>query len=528
MHLPITARPRLEAVRAVQRWSMGTSGRYRTVIGSSASAGVVQRSSSLAALAVARRSLRTVPAYRAFVQASNWRDDRHLSPAARIALLPETTKRNYIDAFSTEDRCRGGRIPDHHVEIDESSGSSGRPYSWVRSRAELREIQISLSRLAEFLLGNDLVTINGFSMGAWATGTNVSAALAHNGLLKSTGPDPEKILTALDLVGPERRYVITGYPPFLLDLIEHADREGFPLERFRLSGIVGGEAMSEALRTRLLTRFESVYSAYGASDLDIGVAAEMPLSVWIRQRSNELPELASALFGDTRRLPMLFQYDPLDYFAERNDAGELVVTVNRPSVLSPRIRYNVKDNGGAIEFDRVMSICREFGLDPLRDAPRPAGGKNPRLPFLFVGGRSDSTISFFGANIYPEDVEQAVFADSPDVAAEAVHGFALELIESPDATVKPCVHIELRQDACASDRLAGELGERVRRRLAANSRDYRVALGEDPRAGEIEIRLHAYESGPFAAQGERLKRRYVIGASTTAQTGSFVRTGPGR
>jgi phenylacetate-CoA ligase len=149
-----------------------------------------------------------------------------------------------------------------------------------------------------------------------ATGTNVSRALSRIGAVKSTGPEPDKILATMRLLGPARTYVVAGYPPFLRTLLDEAARCGMDLSAYRLHGFVGGEGMSEALRTRLEVTFRSVYSAYGASDLDIGVAAETPMSVWVRRRAAANPDLAARLFGMTGRLPMVFQYDPTDYHVE--------------------------------------------------------------------------------------------------------------------------------------------------------------------------------------------------------------------
>jgi phenylacetate-coenzyme A ligase PaaK-like adenylate-forming protein len=182
------------------------------------------------------------------------------------------------------------------AELDESSGSSGRPYTWVRGRAELEQVRRRLAMLARYVLAGEpgpqrpVVTINGFSMGAWATGINVSRALSRLGLIKSAGPEPGKVLSVLELLGPQYTYIITGYPPFLRALLEQAG----DLSRYRLYGFVGGEGMSENLRSRLERAFRAVYSAYGASDLDIGLAAEFPLTVWLRQAAASRPELARA------------------------------------------------------------------------------------------------------------------------------------------------------------------------------------------------------------------------------------------
>jgi phenylacetate-CoA ligase len=465
--------------------------------------------SATAAAHTARHALKDVPAYGDFVAAYGG-PARGGSPGDWLTGLPIADKGSYIDAYPLAARCRYGRLPAREVELDESSGSSGRPYTWVRSAAELRDVHRTMALLSRHLLADDtpagtpVVTLNGFSMGAWATGTNVSHALRRVGAVKSTGPDPERMLTTLQLLGPGNTWVVTGYPPFLRTLLDAATARGLDLSAYRMYGFVGGEGMSEALRTRLETTFRAVYSAYGASDLDIGVAAEMPLSVWLRQQAAARPELAEALFGTRERLPMVFQYDPLDYYVE-TVAGELVVTVNRRSVLSPRVRYNVHDRGGVLPFDLVLGICRDFGLDPeLGSLARSAAPVLP-LPFLYVHGRSDSTVSVHGANIYPEDVEWAL-GECAD--ADLVVGFALDVCEDAQGVIRPLVHVECRDHTAPW--LAERLSVAVRDRLLANNADFRTAVAEDPHTGQVVVRPHPVGAGPFAANTHRIKRRYVL------------------
>jgi phenylacetate-CoA ligase len=459
-----------------------------------------------AALRAALHAYRRVPAYREFVDGSGWSDDPRLTAAGRLARLPTTDKERYIRAYPTAARCLDGYIPLIGTEIDESSGSSGVPFNWVRSAEELTEMHRELSQFARYLFAGEVVTLNGFSMGAWSTGVNTAEALRRNGIVKSPGPDTEKIVDTMRFLGPSYVYVITGYPPFLRALLEYGDAVGHDWRPYRMFGVVGGEGMSEQLRDRLLRRFVGVYSAYGASDLDIGVAAETPASIWLRRRAADDPELRGRLFGDDPRLPMVFQYNPLDYHIEGID-GELVVTVSRLRMLSPRIRYNIHDAGGERSFRTMSNVCRDFGLD-LTGVEMPAGRRVSRLPFLFVHGRSDATISYMGANIYPEDVEQALYADAD--LADRLGAFCLELRDIGSGDVRPCVHVELTRPG--SDDL--EISERLRvlvvRRLEANSRDYRSAVLENPSAAEILVELHGPNQGPFGENGRRIKRRYIV------------------
>jgi phenylacetate-CoA ligase len=245
------------------------------------------------------------------------------------------------------------------------------------------------------------------------------------------------------------------------------------------------------------------------------MAIEMPLSVWIRKRAAANPALRRMLFGDDPRLPMLFQYNPLDYYIETNAAGELVVTVNRLSVLSPRIRYNVHDAGGIIPFDHMLGLLRDCGLNPLTELP--PGHRPFRLPFLYLFGRSDNTVSYMGANIYPEDVEQALYAAPED--AHRLGAFCLELVDIGDGEQRVCVHVEAVDGASADADLAERLRRQVVARLMVINRDFKTSVDEDPSAAELLLRLHEPGAGPFAANRTRIKRRYVVSTPTSGARG---------
>ena len=121
--------------------------------------------------------------------------------------------------------------------------------------------------------------------------------------------------------------------------------------------------MTEELRDLLLQRFASVYSGYGATDIEIGMAGESPVSVALRRLARARPDIRSELFGADPRLPMVFQYNPLIHFMEVNDRREVICTVSRLDQLAPRIRYNVHDAGGIVDFERVQAVLAPHGFD---------------------------------------------------------------------------------------------------------------------------------------------------------------------
>ena len=469
------------------------------------------------------RAIRRVPAYRAYLRSLEIDPDR-LPPAGIVDALPETDKHSYIDPYPLAARCVDGQIRFKGVTIDESSGSSGTPYNWIRGQHERSVAHRNIAFFARYAFGEgDLVTLNAFSMGAWATGFNMSLGLTRHGLVKSIGPDIGKILSTLQFLGPGFRYLICGYPPFIKHLLDEGERQGFEWDRYRLCALVGGEGMAEELRDRLLERFEVVYSGYGATDLEIGMAGESPVSVALRRLARARHDIRKCLFGNDPRLPMVFQYNPLIHYLEANRDGELLCTVSRLDLLSPRIRYNVHDAGGLLEFATARRILSNAGIDIRRlgAEPEAAGPHGPLLwsdplplPFVYVYGRRDATISVMGANIYPEDLETIIYGDAD--LARSLQSFLLMVLHDDTGTPRPGIALELVAGAAVDEHWQADVTARLREALRNMNLDYREALIEYPQAMEPIVSVHPLGAGPFAEDASRIKPRRIVSAAPPA------------
>ena len=443
-----------------------------------------------------------VPAYATFLA-----DNGHAFRILELSSFPETTKENYVLRHAFAERCYRGRIPIEGTVVDESAGSSGTPLNWLRSARELRDVHLNTANWIRFTFPTDrLFAINAFSMGAWATGTNMGIALSRVSMVKSTGPDLAKVVDTIELFGNEFDYLIAAYPPFLKHVVDALDARRFDWKHTRVYGAVGGEGMTEAMRDYLEGRLVKVRSGYGASDIQVGIAGETDLSVWVRKLLVSRPEVRPALLGDAeQRIPMVFQYNPLENYIEINDHGDAVVTLNNSSVLSPKLRYNVGDEGLTLPRAEVLRRLTSLGLvDARQQLPQSWGA-----PFFFLYGRRDGTVSYMGANIYPIDVEYGLYRD--EELAAAIESFCLELEESPTLESRPVVHVQLRKGAqlerhSAAERLRLGLVDY----LASRSRDFAESLKEDPSASAIRLHLHDHASGPFAAASGTIKNVYVV------------------
>ena len=464
---------------------------------------VTDRLSRERALETARHAARRVPAYRQLLE-------EHAHDPAKIQslqTLPETDKAAYVDRWSLSERCVDGRIPLRGTTIDESSGSTGTPYNWVRGDAERRHVRRMISFFARYTFGDrPLVVLNAFSMGAWATGMTTAIALEGNGLVKATGPQIEKIIGTMQQLGTGYRYLIVGYPPFLKLLLDEGEAEGHRWGDYEMHALLGGEGNSEALRDYLLRRFRSVFSGYGATDVEIGLAAETPVCIGLRRLAAERPEIARALFGESGRSPMIFQYNPLLHHIETNEKGELLFTVTRHATLSPKIRYNVHDEGGVLRDDDLRRRLAAFGvrLEDLTAGDR----RMVRMPYLYVFGRKDSTVSVMGANIYPADIEAGIYGE-PQLA-EQVLSFRLSIREERPGETRPLISIQLARGE-PSPALTDALSGAIERQLASQNADYQEAMKECPALLVPIVELHARGTGPFVGDGDRIKHRYIGG-----------------
>jgi phenylacetate-CoA ligase len=216
---------------------------------------------------------------------------------------------------------------------------------------------------------------------------------------------------------------------------------------------------SEEWRALVLERagagqhFERCASLYGTADGGV-LGNETPLSIRIRRFLAQNPAAARELFGEAR-LPTLCQYDPFHRYFEQ--MGSEVLFSGDSTV--PLVRYRILDRGGLVPFERMLGFLRDNAFDPLAGIASPVR----KLPFVYVFGRSGFALSFYGANVYPENV--AVGLEQAEVASAVTGKFVMELRETPEHDSELSVAVELAPNVAASAELSQRVSACVRREL---------------------------------------------------------------
>ncbi len=364
-----------------------------------------------------RRTVKYCPAYRDMVQ-------RHMgSVPSSVALkdfeqLPILDKQNYIQRYPLDQICGQGIT--QAFTIQRSSGYSGQPCYWPRRQADMRNTRKGFHFSYDHYFSPNhepCLFVVGFSLGTWVGGTDLFRAstdfAARTGQPLSTitpGEDTAETLEILRRFGKTyARIVVAGNPVFLKTLLDEGT--DIPWQELSITFSTGGEATTESWREWIAGRLGvdidrepmRVFNGYGATDFGGAAATESPWSIAIKRIAMGHSPLAQDLFGRPGNLPNLYQYSPLSQHFE-NHEGELLVTAWSQV---PLVRYNVHDRGRAMAFTEVWELLLRHGVDVADLNAR--FGPPMRLPFLFIDTRTDGTVSIGGANVYPGNVQTALF-----------------------------------------------------------------------------------------------------------------------
>ncbi len=441
--------------------------------------------------------------------------------------LPFTSKVDYVDRYELDELCVDGDLT-RAYSVERSSGHSGDVYYWLRlpEEDELFPSYLEFAAIQWFRVHEHktLVLIT-LSLGTWTAGEKYAQAMRE---IAATGKYQMSVMTpgsnleeVLEIVQDVSRFyeqvVVIGYPPFVKTMLDEGVRRGIDWPKVKLKIAVGGEGYSEQWREHVARMIGvdprvdllSVTGGYGAADIGLSVGREYPITVMIRRLCTQDPTLAEALFPDPRghhsTLPSLLQYNPAMYYIEAHE-GEIAFTV-----LSgiPLIRYIIRDSGGVMPFDEMMQVVKAHGHDPEAELAKIGYGPDQiwQMPFVWIHGRSDGTVSIMGANVFPENIH-AVLADADDTD---IVTFKLKVETTDDIKQRLVISLEHRATELVEEEetaLSAYYYQILVEGLRRINIDFRQSHDENPEAADPVVRVHAKGTGPFAHR-PKIKNKYV-------------------
>ncbi|MDD5462346.1 MAG: phenylacetate--CoA ligase family protein [Methylococcales bacterium] len=422
-------------------------------------------------LALFHRCAAEVPAYRQFLKERGVNPGKVTSFSAFQA-LPLMSKADYMQVYPLPERCLGGSLRGSD-RVAVSSGSTGNPTFWPRSVAY--ELDVAL-RFEQVFYDSfrahqrSTLAIVCFALGNWVGGLFTTSCCWHLArkdyplMVATPGNNKAEIFRVVRELSPHfEQTVLLGYPPFVKDVIDAGGAEGIEWASFNPKLVFAGEVFSEEWRSLMGQRIGSKSPCYDSASLygtaDGGVLGnETPFSIAIRRWLGNHPEAARNLFGESR-LPTLVQYDPVSRFFETYD-GTLVVS-GENSV--PLVRYHIADKGGMLSYDEMWSFLKEHSVKSFDELGLHKDVQPRNLPFVYVFGRSDFTVSYYGANIYPENV--TVGLELPEIMTWVTGKFVLEAPETQDGDKYLHIVVELLPGVEPEAMMALLIAESVRAQL---------------------------------------------------------------
>lgn len=462
-------------------------------------------------LSLFQRCAEEVPAYQQFLAA------RHINPADIATFtdfqhLPLMGKADYMRAYPLPERCFGGSLKGAD-RIAVSSGSTGQPTFWPRSAEYELAVAVRFEQVFHDSFRaheRNTLAIVCFALGNWVGGlftTSCCWHLARKGyplMVATPGNNKAEIFRIVRELSPHfEQTVLLGYPPFVKDVIDAGIAEGIDWAAFSPKLVFAGEVFSEEWRNLIGERIASTSpyfdsaSLYGTADGGV-LGNETPFSIAIRRWLAQHPEAARELFGESR-LPTLVQYDPNNRYFESHE-GTLVVT-GENSV--PLLRYHIADKGGVIRFDEMWKFLRTHGVQTLTDLGLPENFQPRDLPFVYVFGRADFTVSYYGANIYPENV--TVGLEQAELMAWLTGKFVLETSETAEGDKILHIAVELLPDIQPEETMVPIIADSIRSqllRLNSEFANYTPVERQLP-----HITLHSFADPGYFPLG--VKHRYT-------------------
>lgn len=450
-----------------------------------------------------------VPAYKDFLKKHHI-DHRKIRTIADFEKVPMTDNKNYISAYSLEKRCWDGNISKSNL-IAASSGTTGESKFWPRGNYQEYDAAITHELLYKYFFDIDkykTLFIIGFPMGVYVSGvataipTWLISQKGYDITLMTVGGNKADILRAVKATQQSyEQIILIGHPFFIKDVVETGRSQGIIWSKKRFHIMACSEGFNETWRNYLHKKIggkaslTTIINTYGSSELLL-IGFETPMSIlaklYLEQKSNR------KFLSNSHNTPNLFQYNPLTRYIESVN-NELVFTSDSGI---PLIRFNMHDAGEVISFNRIKSLLSQIDSsweEKVEEWPL------WQLPFVSLYGRSDKTLIFYAANIYPEHIHAGL--NQGPFLSHITGKFFMKrgYLRNMDQFLE--IHIELRAGVRSGKSLERKIQKSVVKSLMKVNMEYLYLHKNLKKDITPRIVLHTYQDETYFKPG--LKPKYI-------------------
>lgn len=456
-----------------------------------------------------------VPAYKEFLK-ENKINPKDIKSFKDLYLVPAVSKESYLKKYNLEDLCWDGSFSNTSWVIASSSGSSGEPFYFPRTKEQdlLYSLTAELYLITNFNIDKkSTLYIDAFPMGPWIGGLFTYQAIKYvvdrsnyNLSIITTGIDKHEIIKVIRRFGKMFDQIIIGsYGPFLKDTLEEGFNKGLNWKEYNIRFIFSAEGFSKTFRDYVLDivgqkgNFEYTLNHYGTVDLGT-MAYETPISIKIRRLLLDNKKAYQDFFGEVNKLPTLCQYIPEHFYFEETMKGGLLCSSYSGI---PLFRYDLKDNGGILSYKKATNFLKKHNLNT-KDS-HVAKKSIWELPFVFVFERSDFSVSFYAFQIYPETIREAL--QVKEMEHRLTGKFTMIVDFNKKNNQKLYIHIELAKIESSSLQLEKILNKIIIKSLLEHNSEYKETYKEKGKDIEPVLIFHKYEDPKYFKVG--IKQRWV-------------------
>ncbi len=460
------------------------------------------------ALKIFHHIAKTVPAYQKFLKSEGIRPES-IKTLEDFEKIPYVDKKNYLRKYEYPELFPQGHIPEM---ISASSGSSGKPFYWPRSAAlheEGADIHARIFGNIFNLKGKKTLAIVSFSMGMWIAGTYTLLSILElkkrNGLdisVATPGIEIEDTLAILrDVAKNFEAIIFIGYPPFVMDLVKNAQKEGINFRAWDTFFLFAGEQFSEIWREYIyktagvphgLSRSVSIY---GTADAGI-IGHETPATVAFRKNFLRSDCVHTDRIDDIGGAQTLVQYYP-EYKYLETYKGELLMTTQYTGI--PLVKYNIHDQCILIPAKEFRDISRNAHV---YDNFSELSEKGFDLPVIALYGRKDIAVMFYALIIYPQNIKAGL--EERNITQYVTGKFIAEVKHTKTGKQTLYIHVELAQNKSEGVGIKKKIQATIVKQLSLKNAEYRKLVASIGKAAYPTISLYPSGSEHFKIKKSKL------------------------